>query len=201
MLLADALSYYAPQNGPEVALDIAIYHVHITHEKKVRISKVNPRSPTPAHSCWDKSGRMVWECLWCAKCAKVIPPVSQWNDSWVWLDLKRWRPHYSPNRKGEDTTQDTWGTSRHHQMPVSSMALHLLARHQPSDQMHGRIMCSMSTTLTTRTMATTQTNTGTTKTMATHQCWLLLIQWFWVPSYCWLLLKDTICKKDAPITV
>ena len=33
MLLADALSYYAPQNGPEVALDISIHHVHITPEK------------------------------------------------------------------------------------------------------------------------------------------------------------------------
>ena len=38
MLLADALSHYAPQNGPEVALDIAICHVHITPEREFQRS-------------------------------------------------------------------------------------------------------------------------------------------------------------------
>ena len=39
MLLADTLSCYAPQNGPEVTLDIAIHHVHITPEKKLEFQR------------------------------------------------------------------------------------------------------------------------------------------------------------------
>ena len=39
MLLTDTLSHYASQNGPEVALDIAIHHVHITPEKKLEFQE------------------------------------------------------------------------------------------------------------------------------------------------------------------
>ena len=39
MLLADALSCYAPQNGSELALDISIHHVHITPEKKLEFQR------------------------------------------------------------------------------------------------------------------------------------------------------------------
>ena len=39
MFLANALSCYASQNGPEVALDIAIHHVHITPEKKIEFQR------------------------------------------------------------------------------------------------------------------------------------------------------------------
>ena len=35
MLVADTLSHYAPMPAPEVALDLAIHHVHITPEKKL----------------------------------------------------------------------------------------------------------------------------------------------------------------------
>ena len=35
MLVADTLSRYAPKPAPEVALDLAIHHVHITPEKKL----------------------------------------------------------------------------------------------------------------------------------------------------------------------
>ena len=39
MLLADVLSCYAPQNGPEVALNISIHHVHIIPEKKLEFQR------------------------------------------------------------------------------------------------------------------------------------------------------------------
>ena len=39
MLLADALSHYAPQNGPQVALDKSIHHIHITPEKKLEFQR------------------------------------------------------------------------------------------------------------------------------------------------------------------
>ena len=39
MLVADALSRYSPLIGPEVALDIAIYHVHIIPEKKLEFQR------------------------------------------------------------------------------------------------------------------------------------------------------------------
>ena len=45
MLLADTLSCYAPQNGPEVALDIAIHHVHITPEKKLEFQETIKDDP------------------------------------------------------------------------------------------------------------------------------------------------------------
>ena len=45
MLLADTLSHYAPQNGPEVALDITIHHVHIIPEKKLKFQETIQDDP------------------------------------------------------------------------------------------------------------------------------------------------------------
>ena len=45
MLLADTLSCYAPQNGPEVALDIAIHHLHIAPEKKLEFQRTIQYDP------------------------------------------------------------------------------------------------------------------------------------------------------------
>ena len=39
MLIVDVLSRYSPLIGPEVALDIAIHHVHITPEKKLEFQR------------------------------------------------------------------------------------------------------------------------------------------------------------------
>ena len=46
MLLTDTLSCYGPQNGPEVALDITIHHVHITPEKKLEFQETIQDDPT-----------------------------------------------------------------------------------------------------------------------------------------------------------
>ena len=45
MLLADTLSCYAPQNGSEVAVDIAIHYVHITSEKKLEFQETIQDDP------------------------------------------------------------------------------------------------------------------------------------------------------------
>ena len=45
MLVADALSRYSPLIGPEVALDIAIHHVHITPEKKLEFQRTIQDDP------------------------------------------------------------------------------------------------------------------------------------------------------------
>ena len=45
MLLSDILSYYAPQNGPEVALDITIHHMHNTPEKKLEFQETIQDDP------------------------------------------------------------------------------------------------------------------------------------------------------------
>ena len=45
MLVADALSRYSPLIGPEVALDIAIHHVHITQEKKLEFQRTIQDDP------------------------------------------------------------------------------------------------------------------------------------------------------------
>ena len=50
MLLADTLSHYAPQNGPEVALDIAIHHIHIDPEE-IRISRDSLGGSSPMIPC------------------------------------------------------------------------------------------------------------------------------------------------------
>ena len=45
MLVADALSRYSPLIGPEVTLDIAIHHVHITPEKKLEFQRTIQDDP------------------------------------------------------------------------------------------------------------------------------------------------------------
>ena len=45
MLVADALSRYSPLIGPEVALDIAIHHVHISPEKKLEFQRTIQDDP------------------------------------------------------------------------------------------------------------------------------------------------------------
>ena len=45
MILANALSLYAPQVGPEVPLDIAIHHIHITPEKKLEFKQMIQDDP------------------------------------------------------------------------------------------------------------------------------------------------------------
>ena len=45
MILTDALSRYAPQVGPEVPLDIAIHHIHITPEKKLEFQQTIQDDP------------------------------------------------------------------------------------------------------------------------------------------------------------
>ena len=45
MLLADTLSCYAPQNGPEVAHDSTIHHMHITPEKKLKYQETIQDDP------------------------------------------------------------------------------------------------------------------------------------------------------------
>ena len=45
MLLSNVFSHYAPQNGPEMALDITIHHVHITPEKKLEFQEIIQHDP------------------------------------------------------------------------------------------------------------------------------------------------------------
>ena len=45
MIVADALSRYSPLIGPEVALYIAIHHVHITPEKKLVFQRIIQDDP------------------------------------------------------------------------------------------------------------------------------------------------------------
>ena len=45
MLLTDTLSCYALQNGPELALDIAIHHAYITSEKKLEFQETIQDKP------------------------------------------------------------------------------------------------------------------------------------------------------------
>ena len=45
MLVADTLSRYAPLTAPEVALDLAIHHLHITPEKKKAFQKCIQEDP------------------------------------------------------------------------------------------------------------------------------------------------------------
>ena len=45
MLVADALPRYPPLVGPEVALDIAIHHVHITPGKKLEFQRTIQDDP------------------------------------------------------------------------------------------------------------------------------------------------------------
>ena len=57
MLLANALSCSASQNGPEVALDIAIHHVHITPQKKLEFQEIIQDNLLML-PCWSNCKRM-----------------------------------------------------------------------------------------------------------------------------------------------
>ena len=45
MLVADTLSRYAPIPAPDIALDLAIHHVHITLEKKIAFQQSIKEDP------------------------------------------------------------------------------------------------------------------------------------------------------------
>ena len=45
MTLPDALSRYHPQPGPEIALDIAIHHVHLTTQQKTAFQEAIAADP------------------------------------------------------------------------------------------------------------------------------------------------------------
>ena len=50
MTLPDALSIYHPQPGPEIALDIAIHHAHLTTQPKNGIPGGNSCRPRAVSS-------------------------------------------------------------------------------------------------------------------------------------------------------
>ena len=45
MLVADALSHYAPLKAPEIPLDMTINHVHITHNRKMEFQSLIQDDP------------------------------------------------------------------------------------------------------------------------------------------------------------
>ena len=166
MILADAPSRYAPQVGPEVPLDITIHHIHITPEKKLEFQQTiqdDPLLQSLAETIvagWPDNASDV---------PNALGPYHNHCDELTVEDgliLKGEALVIPPVEREKILHKIHEG----HQVPVQSTTLRLLARHQPRHQTHGRIMCDMSTTPSTRTTATTQTNTSTRTTMATHQC-------------------------------
>ena len=163
MLLADALPCCAPQNGPEVALDIAIYHVHITPEKKLEFQRSIQDEPLlytldeTIVAGWPENVSDV---------PNTLRPYHQYSNEMTVEDglISKGEALIIPPAEREKIPNTI-----HEGHQGISTTLHLLARHQPRHQMYGRIICNMSMTLTTRTMAATQTNTGTRKAMAVHQ--------------------------------
>ena len=170
MLLRDTLSHYAPQNGPEVVLDIAIHHVHITPEKKLEFQETIQDDPL-LHSLAETIVRGWPEDV--NDVPNALRPYHNHQNELTAEDgliLKGEALMIPPAEKEKMLHRKHEG---HQGITKCQYRACLLAKHQPRHQMHGRIMCNMSMTPSTGTIgttATTQTNTSTRTTMATHQC-------------------------------
>ena len=152
-----------------------------------------------SYDCQDHCKRMAWRYKWCSKCSKAIPPPLKWTDSWGWPNLKRWGLIIPPAEREKmlhKIHEGHQGISK-----CQYRARHCVYWPGINQDIKCTVMCNMPMTQTTGTMATTQTNTSARITMAAYQCWLLFVWWIWIPSYCWLLFQDTICKENASITV
>ena len=112
MLVADALSRYSPLVGPEVALDIAIHHVHITPEKKLEFQRTIQDDPLLCTLAGHNSGRMAWGYQGCTQSSTPLPQPPWHHYCRRWTHPKGRRSHHSTIGKGENTTsytrRDTW---------------------------------------------------------------------------------------------
>ena len=107
MLIADALSRYSPLIGPEVALDIAIHHVHITPEKKLEFQRTI-QDDSLLHTLADTivAG-------WPEDIKDVPKALCPYHNHWWHHDSRRWTypkgrsSHHPSIRKGEDITSYT----------------------------------------------------------------------------------------------
>ena len=106
-----------------------------------------------------------------------------------------------PRREEEHLGINPSRTLRHIKVPVQGKTMHTLAWHQQRHWTASRSMYHLSETLTSEAKAATEANTTTWATLATTQSRLHDVQWKWIPSHCWLLLKDAYHMEDAYITV
>ena len=130
MLVADALSRYSPLIGPEVALDIAIHHVHITPEKKLEFQRTiqdDPLLRTLADTIvagWPEDIKDI---------PKALCPYHNHRDVMTVEDgliLKGEASHHSAIGKGENATNHTQRTHGNHQVPVPCKTMCISAWNQ-----------------------------------------------------------------------
>ena len=128
MLVADTLSRYSPLIGPEVALDIAIHHVHITPEKKLEFQRTiqdDPLLRTLADTIvagWPEDIKDVPEALHPYHNHRDVMTVEDG------LILKGEALIIPPLER--DTTSYTRRTHGNHQVPVPCKTMCILARNQ-----------------------------------------------------------------------
>ena len=147
-------------------LNITIHHIHITPEKKLEFQQTIQDDPLLKSltdtivAGWPENASDV---------PNALRPYNNHRDELTVEDglIFKGEALIIPPAKREKILHKI---HEGHQVPVQSTTLCLLARHQPRHQTHGRIMCNVSMTPSTGTMATTQTNTSTRTTMVTHQC-------------------------------
>ena len=129
ILVADALSRYSPLVGPEVALDIAIHHVHITPEKKLEFQRTIQDAPLLCALAetivagWPEDIKDV---------PKALCPYHNHCDVMTVEDrlILKGEAHHSTIGKGEDTTNYTQRTHGNHQVPVPHKTMCILAWNQ-----------------------------------------------------------------------
>ena len=201
MLVADALSCYAPLRAPEIPLDIIINHVHITPDRKTEFQTLI-QNGLLFHSLtetiiagWPDDINDV------PTCSMPIPWPQKHPNSWRWPHTLRWSSHHSSIRKGGDPPSKTWRTHGNQQVSKQSHTLCIPAQNQLRHQMSCWIIPNMPTSLPTGTMTTTPVNTSPRMPMATPQCWLLPLWWIWIPRCHRLLLQDAHHWKNPCISM
>ena len=132
MALPDTLSHFSPCPGPNIPLDIAIHHAHLSPEWKEAF-------PTSLHEwSWDVCSHWhyhPWLPRWHKGSPSPLTPIlaTSWDSHhWRW-PCPPWRsPHCSSFGKGENTISTAPVPSRNHQSPVAHMWMHLLAKYKQS---------------------------------------------------------------------
>ena len=118
MTTHDALSRYHSQPGPEISLDIAIHHTHLTNQQKLhfRMQLLQILNYEYCHKWLSMSGKRKY--FWHASTLKVEDGT--YPVGWSTTDPRIWM--------GTSPTTATWWTSGHYQDESSGKECNLLAR-------------------------------------------------------------------------
>ena len=130
VVIPDTLSWFSPQPGPDLPLDIGIHHACIMPDCKEAFQQTFISDP----EMWALANLIITG--WPEDIEEVpCPPPSilaTQNDPhcWGWCSPARWSTHHSSCQKGESPASTASVPSRNNKVTVACTWKFLLARHQ-----------------------------------------------------------------------